>query len=158
MGQTASQIENHIEDQREDLSSNLRELENKVKSVTDWRHQFESRPLAFIGLAFGGGILLAKVVGASSGGGERHRHYYYGAGSGTGAAGTSSATDRRAARASSAPSPVMEQAQHAWENIKGALVGIAATRLKDYVEEIVPGFSAQYQEVAHSSKAHAGSV
>ncbi len=49
MGQTASQIENHIEDTRDDLSSNLRELENKVKSVTDWRHQFESRPMAFLG-------------------------------------------------------------------------------------------------------------
>ncbi len=62
MGQTASQIENHIENKRADLSSNLQELEYRVKSATDWRRQFQSRPAAFLGMAFGGGILLAAMT------------------------------------------------------------------------------------------------
>jgi hypothetical protein len=37
MGQTASQIEAHIEHTREDLGSNLDQLERKVKSAADWR-------------------------------------------------------------------------------------------------------------------------
>ena len=42
MGQAANQIENHIENERQELGSNLRELEDKVKSVTDWHHQFKT--------------------------------------------------------------------------------------------------------------------
>jgi ABC-type Zn2+ transport system substrate-binding protein/surface adhesin len=38
MGETKDQIENQIEDAREDLGSNLQELERKVKSVTDWKY------------------------------------------------------------------------------------------------------------------------
>ena len=36
------------------------------------------------------------------------------------------------------------KALETWENIKGALVGLAATRVKDYVGEIVPGFQEHY--------------
>ncbi|MES2223211.1 MAG: hypothetical protein V4587_19855, partial [Acidobacteriota bacterium] len=72
MGQTASQIENHIENKREDLGSNLRELENKVKSVTDWHHQFESHPLVFLGVAFGGGAVVASMFGGRPA--ERRRY------------------------------------------------------------------------------------
>ena len=137
MGQTANQIENQIENKREDLAKNLRELEYKVKSATDWRHQFENRPALFLGVAFGGGALLASIIGRPSGGG---RHYYnYVPGNG------SSATDSRA-RARREPSPAMEKASQAWENVKGALVGIAASKAKDYADGFIPGFSEQYRQ------------
>ena len=58
MGETTNQIESYIETKREDLGSNLAELENKVKSITDWREQFRSNPMTMVGVAFGGGILL----------------------------------------------------------------------------------------------------
>lgn len=145
MGQTASQIENHIEDKREDLSQNLRELEYKVKSAADWRHQFENHPAVFLGAALGGGMLLGAVVGRSSG--SRHRHYNYSF-PGTAATVSDSAKTTHTARASS---PAMESAMRAWENIKGALIGVAASRLKDYVDEVIPGFSSHYRqaEVGH---------
>lgn len=66
MGQTADQIESHIESKRSDLTSNLQELEDRVRSATDWREQFHNRPGTFLGLAFGGGILLAAMIGGSS--------------------------------------------------------------------------------------------
>ena len=68
MGQTTSEIEAHIEHTREDLGSNLHELERKVKSVTDWKQQFQTKPMTMLGVAFGGGVLLATMLG-----GRKHR-------------------------------------------------------------------------------------
>jgi hypothetical protein len=31
-----------------------------------------------------------------------------------------------------------------WDNIKGALIGVAATRFKEFVGEVVPGFHEQF--------------
>ena len=134
MGQTASQIVNHIENQRENLSSNLHELENKVKAATDWHHQFRNRPLAFIGLAAGGGAVLAMMAGGSR---RRARHYNSTA---------SAPALERQTRTYRAPSPAMEKAQFAMENVKGALIGIAATRIKDYADQIIPGFAKHYHQ------------
>lgn len=61
MGETASQIESHIEETRENLGENLQELEQRVRSATDWRRHFRKRPMVFLGLAFGGGLMLAKI-------------------------------------------------------------------------------------------------
>ena len=63
MGEATSQIEAHIENTREELGSNLQELEQKVKSVTDWKHHFQKNPMTLLGVAFGGGILLANMLG-----------------------------------------------------------------------------------------------
>ena len=68
MGEATRQIEAHIEDTRADLGSNLQELEQKVKAVTDWRQYFERSPLQLLGVAFFGGILLAKLMGGHKNG------------------------------------------------------------------------------------------
>jgi hypothetical protein len=65
MGQTTSQIEAHIENMRDDLASNLHELERKVKGITDWKQHFQTKPWTMVGMAFGGGILLAKTFRGS---------------------------------------------------------------------------------------------
>jgi hypothetical protein len=57
--QTTGQIESYIDDKREDLGSNLKELEYKVRSATDWKQQFRKNPITMLGVAFAGGILLA---------------------------------------------------------------------------------------------------
>jgi hypothetical protein len=62
MGETASQIENHIEETREDLGSNLHELEERVKRATDWRLQFKNNPSLFLAVAFGAGLLIARMT------------------------------------------------------------------------------------------------
>ena len=62
MGETTDQIETHLETKQDALRSNLEELEQKVKSVTDWRRQFRNNPGLMLGLAFGGGMLLAGVM------------------------------------------------------------------------------------------------
>jgi len=136
MGEATNQIEAHIEDTRADLGSNLYELERKVKSVTDWRQYYQRDPKMLLGAAFGGGILLATMVG---GRGRRRERVLY--------------------RANSSPEPHVgsdhqkSKALETWDNIKGALIGVAATRFKDFVGEVVPGFQEQFHKTEEKVKA-----
>jgi hypothetical protein len=71
MGETTGQIENYIGNKRDDLGFNLKELEGKVKAVTDWRQQFQRSPLTGVAIAFGGGIVLASMLAGKSSRGSR---------------------------------------------------------------------------------------
>ena len=135
MGETANQIETHIERTRDNLGSNIHELEQKVKSATDWKHYFQNSPMTMLGAAFGGGILLAALLGS----GQRRRSFsaYAEPSSHTPHAGT----DRQ-----------KHQALETWDDIKGALIGVAATRFKDFVGEVVPGFNEQFQHTQTQKK------
>ena len=66
MGETTDQIETEIARKREDLKSNLEELETRVKDVADWRSQFRKHPGAMITAALAGGVLLAALIGKQS--------------------------------------------------------------------------------------------
>jgi hypothetical protein len=66
MGQTTDQIENVIDQTREDLKSNLEELETRVKAVADWRSQFRKHPGSMIAVALVGGVLLSSMLGKRS--------------------------------------------------------------------------------------------
>jgi hypothetical protein len=127
MGETTDQIAAYIDDTRDDLGSNLRELEQKVKSATDWKEQFQKSPLTMVGVAFGGGMLLASMVGGKS----RRRQGASRIAAGPEAHG---GTDHQ-----------KYKALETWDNIKGALIGVAATRFKDFVADVIPGFQEQYQ-------------
>ena len=121
MGQRTDQIENQIEDKREDLKSNLQELETRVKTATDWRHYFEEHTGTMIAAAFGGGVLLAAMVSGRS---DR--------------ASLGQAGDSEPARQwrTGTGHEVLQNV----DSIKSALVGAAATKLKGFLGEIVPGF------------------
>ena len=137
MGQAPSQIEAHIEDTRADLGSNLQELEQKVKSVTDWKQHFRTNPMTMVGVAFGGGILLATMLG-----GRKNRR---------GERGFSSPATGSEPHAGS--DHQKHKALETWDNIKGALIGVAATRFKDFVGEVVPGFHEQFHRTDEKAKA-----
>jgi hypothetical protein len=63
MGQTTDQIATDIDQTREDLRSNLEELETKVKSITDWRGHFRKHPAPMVVAALVGGALLSVMIG-----------------------------------------------------------------------------------------------
>jgi hypothetical protein len=137
MGQTTHQIEAHIEDTREDLSSNLHELERRVKSVTDWKQHFKTNPMTMLGVAFGGGVLLARMLG-----GRKNRPVERGFSSHATGFEPRAGTDHQ-----------KHKALETWDNIKGALIGVAATRFKDLVGEVVPGFHEQFQRTEEKARA-----
>jgi hypothetical protein len=126
MGQTTDQIENQIENKREDLKSNLQELETRVKTATDWRHYFAEHTGTMIAAAFGGGVLLATMLGGRS---------------------------NRASLNQAGGSPGSPESARPWtrgtkhevlenlDSIKSALVGAATTKFKGILGEVVPGFA-----------------
>jgi hypothetical protein len=136
MVETATQIEAHIEETRHHLGANLDALERKVKSATDWREHFQSSPLTIAGAAFAGGLVLAMATGARR--------------------------DRRRARLApsveSAPrtrGPQAEEVVRTLDNVKGALIGMAAMKLKELVGQILPGFQAEFER-RQGSRSEAG--
>lgn len=129
MGETTDQIERHIEDQREDLRSNLRELEDRMKSVMDWRRQFRRNPAVGLGLAVGGGLLLAGLFGGAGPrreSGQRRARVY----SPAHAAHQAARSDGGRGRG---------QILHAWDNLTSALIGIVAAKITDSLGQAVVG-------------------
>jgi hypothetical protein len=103
-----------------------------VKAVTDWRQQFQRSPMTAVAVAFGGGVVLASMLGGKS---RRSARGAASVGSHAPHAGTDHQTHK---------------ALETWDNIKGALIGVAASRIKDFVGEIVPGFQEQLRTTEQS--------
>jgi hypothetical protein len=130
------QIARHIESARSELGSNLHELEDKVRQEADWKTHFERNPMTLMGLAFGGGVLLAAMFGTSSGGGRiATEEYQTGKRSGGGIRYT--------------------QVADSWSTLKGALIGLAGAKVRNVLNEVLPGFSEQYDKMERENSASA---
>src|ERR1700682_1846005 len=143
MGEKSDQIERHIQQTRNELGENINERDDKVKHAVDWRAQCQERPMALMGAAFVGGMLLSALIP-----GRLRR--------------SSSLSDPWKARSddrwksasdssrySNASSNTYQQkASETWENVKEALVGVAATKASDFLEQIIPGFAEHYKRRA----------
>ena len=123
MDETTDQIEAQIDRTRERLGSNLRELEDKVEAATDWREHFRERPHVFP--AFIGGMVLASTLRSKSAGRPLSGVAMNPAVGGHGS--------------------VQAQVRELWNNVQGALVGVATAQIKDYLGELVPGFGDHYR-------------
>lgn len=133
MGQTVQQIEAHIDSTRERLGSNLHELERKVDAATDWREHFAARPFTLMSVAFAGGVIVATTLRGRS---VRRPSQF---------------AVRTASEPHAGTDAQKYQALQIWDNIKGALIGLAATRVKDYVGELIPGFDEQFQRTERTA-------
>ena len=129
MDETANQIEAHIDLTRDRLGANLRELEEKVEAATDWREHFRERPHVFLGAAFIGGVVLASALKSTS------------------------ARRPLSAVAVNGHGSAQRQARELWNNVQGALLGVATTRIKGYIDKLVPGFDDHYRRVAEQAAA-----
>jgi hypothetical protein len=118
MEQTTERIESEIQDGRNELRANLDELRDRVYSATDWRRQFRANPALGLGLAFGGGLLLAKLLRPKAGG--AHSHPQPGA--------------------REPPGTPAGRGQLLWEAMQSALIGMTASKVTGALVERVPGF------------------
>jgi hypothetical protein len=154
MGEKPDQIERHIKNQRAELSDNISALEEKVKGAFDWRTQFQERPAALMGAAFVGGAILAAVLPSTSSVTRRLKSSRYSdpwspytnremgqSSLSVGSAGSSRAYSSNVSASS-------RKSSETWDNLKGALMGLAATRVSELVEELVPGFTEHYKKAA----------
>jgi hypothetical protein len=162
MGERTDQIEKHIQRQRDELEDNFSELERKVRDAFDWRTQFQEHPGMMLGAALVGGALIGAILPSRS-------------------SVTAKVTSRRrsfSARQVSQPSlsqtdhslphavpaapawnayaeasgEVAQKTSEVWDNLKNAAMGMAAARLGDAIEEVVPGFAEHYKKAAGNNK------
>ena len=136
MGETIDQIKSEIDTAQQDLSTNLNELERKVKSVVDWKQQFQANPMLMLGFALGGGVALAALTG----GGQNRRRGE------SGFPGSARTSEPRAAGNS--------KAAETWDNVGSALIGVAAARFTELIDRLVPGFQDQFRRAADKPKAN----
>jgi hypothetical protein len=87
MGESADQLREEIEMKRQDASGKIEQIEQKVtdtadqvrgqvdqvKQTFDWRKQVNERPLAALGAAFIGGIVLSSILGEDDDDRDRRR-------------------------------------------------------------------------------------
>ena len=116
MDQTTHEIEAHIQRTRGDLTSNLQELENRVKSAADWKKHFQENPTPMLAAALGGGIFLGMIMGGG------RRKFVGGPGS-------------QARYGMRRPG--------ALDSIIGAFIAVGAKRLTEFLGEVVPPFRKQ---------------
>lgn len=116
----ADELEREIADEQEALGENLAELEHQAKELVDWRAQVRKNPRTMLGLAFGGGVLLAVLAGAGGG--------------------RSGARMRRGREPAAEGDDHPSEASETWEMLKGALVAAAASEVTSYVVELLPDF------------------
>jgi hypothetical protein len=92
MGESADQLREEIEMKRQDASGKIEQIEQKVtgtadqvrgqvdqvrdqvKQTFDWRKQVDERPLAALGAAFIGGVVLSNVLGGDDDDDRRQQH------------------------------------------------------------------------------------
>lgn len=136
MDENPAEMEHEIELRRERLNWNIKDLQQRVGDMTDWRKQLEKRPLAFLGAAFGAGLAVAWLIphgnGSSRRGWPDHRNDERNEGRNEG----------RVMRRSVVSNQVLE----AWEDIKSALVGIAVARFAELLSEAIPRIGREYRK------------
>ena len=81
-----------------------------------------------VSVAFGGGIMLAAILGERK---HRHGQDYARAAAGTQPNGQTSGASHKAIETI--------------DTIKNAIIGVAATKVKDFVGDIIPGFQEELQ-------------
>ncbi len=119
MGERTEQVARHLEQQRGELRDNLIDLKQKAHRAVEWRALCEDRPMTMLGVAFAGGVLASALVGA------RPR--------------AASRAPLAAARAGT-PSAIAGT----WSRVTGALLALATARAAVAVEQLLPGFQAEY--------------
>src|SRR5665213_87150 len=136
MGEKSSEIEQHIQDQRVELDGHINELGDKVRNAVDWRAQVDERPLVMIGAAFAGGILLSALFPPKRRPSNFSRREKRNANS-----------ENKTAWPNPYPEdPVKPKKPRALDTVKSALYGVAAAKVGNYLEEMIPGFNEEYRK------------
>ncbi len=151
MGDRTSELKRRVATERDQLHGSLEELEMKARSLVDWRAQFAAHPLPMLAAAFGGGLLLSGVLADSRGRGngavdddpdddydddideDIDEEAEYGDESYM-----PSAARRRKPRA--------RRGNRLFDELKGALMGVAATRAVQFLDGMIPGVKAEVED------------
>lgn len=120
MGKTTNEIEAAIERSRLGLGEDLEELQMRVEDTIDWRVHFDKNPGTFLAVAFGGGMFLAALVARRNS--------------------INSSGSMMHSLASVGTDGYKRSLEASVDLLKDALVGVAASHVKSFIGQLVPGF------------------
>lgn len=123
-------LEQDVAEAHQELNHNLEVLETRARELTDWRAQFEKRPLLMLGLAAGGGLIAASLIGGSSSRRGRQRD------------GNGDAQEPVSYAPRLAP-----RENRAWHGMREALGAIASATAVELLHEAVPGFKEHFDRI-----------
>lgn len=136
--ETTTQVQEKVEDVQHQVQDKVEEVQEKFKEVTDWRTQFDQRPMVGLAVAFGGGVLLASMLGG--GDKDRGRSSYSG--------GYQPQYQAYSGSQGNVGMDIGKQhVSSTFDNMKGALMGVAAAQLKNVLSGALPGFDDEYKQV-----------
>jgi hypothetical protein len=133
MGERPEQLKEHIDTARNELRQNVDQLQERFRDVMDWRVQFQKRPFACLALALGAGALLSVLIEQADSEDARYRY--------------PDSPPRAYSRFKS-------DASNAWTNIRSALVGLGAMKMREALEQALPGFAQHYTEAKTKTEAN----
>jgi hypothetical protein len=137
VGEITNKIEQEIRQKRDHLGRNLDELEDKARELADWRTHYRKHSPAFLGAAFGLGVVLGLATISRRQHAPDHGDFD-----------TDLSHDPYPARPASrstqqgrgTASRALRQVGDTWEQIADALVRTASVKAIEFVGEFVPGF------------------
>jgi hypothetical protein len=118
MDESTEELQRIIAAKHEELDNNLSALDTKAKELTDWRAQFDQRPLVVLGAAFAGGVVVAALLGGSR---SRRRD-------------TNDYRPRYQPASASSPS-----VEGPWHGLRGAVGAVAASAVLELITKAAPG-------------------
>jgi hypothetical protein len=133
MGERTDQIERQIAQTRSELSDNVGELQDKVKSAVDWRKQFEEHPGTLLAVAFGGGVVLSAILPSPHSRATNRN-----------AAPQDSATNELAPSNSVTNKP--NDLRRSMDAFTGALLGVAVNKASGFLDSLLPGFHQEFNK------------
>lgn len=140
----SDQAQEKVQETKDQVQEKVEQVQQSVKDAADWRQQFDKRPMVGLGVAFGGGFLLAGIMGGGSKKNDdksQNRGYSYL---------PQYQNPQYQAYGRGGPSGADVGRQHVsstFDNMKGALMGVAAAQAKSFFEKSVPGFDKEYSQV-----------
>ena len=142
-----NELKRRIATERDQLSSSLEELETKARSLVDWRSQFDSHPLPMLAASFCGGLLLSGLLSDSGRGTNGRSDDDY-----DDDVDDDDLDDESEYDDSYMPSAPRRHARRVhrgskvWDEMKGALLGVAATRAVQFLDGMIPGVKEEFKD------------
>lgn len=141
MGEITNQIEQEIRQKRDHLGRNLDELEGKARELADWRTHYRNHSPAFLGAAFGLGVVLGlATISRRQPAPEHHDHADFDTDMSHDPYPARPVAARRAVRGTGTAGKALRQVGETWEQIADALVRTASMKAIELVGQFVPGF------------------
>lgn len=141
-----NELKRRIATERDQLSSSLEELETRARSLVDWRAQFASHPLPMLAAAFGGGLLLSGLLSDSGRRTNGRSDDDYDDVDDDDFDDESEYEDSYMPSAPRRHARRVHRGNKVWDEMKGALLGVAATRAVQFLDGMIPGVKEELKD------------